>query len=139
MDKPSLMKLIFDTWITNDTGGKTDTTLEEYALEAPEDFEAVEKIADRLMAVFANSVPLEPSKPMWEDDLVRCIIRWMRYGDTTPHKLFTELALSGVKVPKWLVDEPEMAPGEHVVSKGTCAVIVYRAMIDAHQRTAKGD
>jgi hypothetical protein len=135
MTKEDLIKLIFDTWLTNNVE-KPDLNYSamDYALQSPEDYEAVEKIAERLMAIFANSVPTEPTKVMWGDDLVRVIIRWMREGTCTPKRLYKDMESCGIAIPDWMVKEQELAALDHVVSKGTCAVLVYKAMLDAHRK-----
>jgi hypothetical protein len=75
-------------------------------------------------------VPVEPTEKMWGSDLVRAIVRWLE-GDTHRSSgLFNQLTLCGIKKPQWLVDEKEMASAFHTVSKGTRAVILYRAMIN---------
>jgi hypothetical protein len=68
---------------------------------------------------------------MWGNDLVRNIVRWMGFDRSTPQALFEAFSFTGIAVPDWLAAEPEMENLNHVVSKGTQAVILYRAMIAA--------
>lgn len=73
-------------------------------------------------------VPKEPTQEQW-GELARDIMMWMRFSQPTPAKLFKHLDMLGREIPQWLRDEPEMKHLDHVVSKGTCCVIVYRAML----------
>lgn len=85
---------------------------------------------DRELAAAAIKAMREPTEEQW-GGLARHIIMWMDMQPKTPRALFTHLERSGVDVPQWLRDEPEMQALDHVPSKGTRAAIVYRAMIDA--------
>lgn len=76
-----------------------------------------------------GAVPREPTKEMWGNDLVRALIFWQRTERPTPSKLFLHCKNCGVAVPQWLSDEPEMKNLDHVTSKGTVAVLIYRAML----------
>ncbi|MDE2096348.1 MAG: hypothetical protein KGL39_03815 [Patescibacteria group bacterium] len=88
----------------------------------------LEKIAaDRSVRL----VLAEPSKEMWSG-LARDIVMWTGMhcaGDLTPRNLFLHLERLGREIPQWLRDEPEMKSLDHVPSKGTRAVIIYKAMI----------
>lgn len=75
----------------------------------------------------------EPTEAQW-GGLARQIIFWMDMQPKTPRALFNHLERSGWEIPQWLRDEPEMRNLDHAVSKGTRAVLVYRAMIDAIER-----
>jgi hypothetical protein len=80
-------------------------------------------------------VPREPTAAMW-GELARDIIMWMdmHHGsDLTPRILFAHLERIGRDIPRWLRDEPELQALDHVPSKGTRAVLVYRAMIQASE------
>jgi hypothetical protein len=79
----------------------------------------------------------EPTEAQW-DGLARQIIMWMDMEPKTPRALFKHLERSGYEIPQWLRDEPEMKNLDHVPSKGTRAVLVYRAMIDAALRGEEG-
>jgi hypothetical protein len=82
----------------------------------------------------------EPTDAMW-DGLARSIMMWLDMEPRTPRALFQHLKRSGRGIPKWLTDEPEMQRLDHVPSKGTRCVIIYRAMIDAvlHRIDGKGE
>lgn len=75
----------------------------------------------------------DPTEAQW-GGLARQIIFWMDMQPKTPRALFKHLERSGWEIPQWLRDEPEMRNLDHTVSKGTRAVLVYRAMIDAIER-----
>ena len=80
-------------------------------------------------------IPREPTEDQW-GGLARDIIMWhdMYEGNRrTPAALFLHLKMSGKDIPKWLRDESEMKNLDHVPSKGTRAVIIYKAMIEAGQ------
>lgn len=73
-------------------------------------------------------LPLEPTELMW-DGLARQIMEWLSFdGRKTPRRLFGHLTLIGHEIPQWLKDEPEMDNLDHVPSKGTRCVILYKAM-----------
>jgi hypothetical protein len=78
-------------------------------------------------------VPAIPNEKMWGNDLVRNIVRWMSGDRATPAILITNLKFVGVAIPEWLASEPEMKSLDHHVTKGTQAVILFRAMIAASQ------
>ncbi len=75
-------------------------------------------------------VPITPTEEMWGNALVRSVMRWCSNDQPTLDKLFKDLKYVGVAAPKWLYDEAEMSANFHVVSKGTRAVIVYKAMLE---------
>jgi len=86
-------------------------------------------------------VPKEPTEEQWSG-LARDIVMWLDMDRPTPRALFDHLHRLGVAVPGWLGVEPEMQNLDHVVSKGTRAVVIYRAMLLAapgaelsHQKT----
>lgn len=70
-----------------------------------------------------------PPEEAW-GGLARQIIFWMDMEPRTPRALFKHLERSGYAIPDWLRKEPEMRGLDHVPSKGTRAVLVYRAMLD---------
>lgn len=80
-------------------------------------------------------VPVDAPEKMW-DGLPRAIMMWLDMGDRTPRALFQHLARSGVGIPEWLKNEPEMKHLNHVPSKGTRCVILYRAMLENWRATA---
>jgi hypothetical protein len=64
------------------------------------------------------------------DGLPRQIMMWMDFGErTTPRSLFAHLERSGYEIPQWLRDEPEMQHLDHVPSKGTRCVLIWKAML----------
>lgn len=84
----------------------------------------------RRIAEAAIKAMREPTDEQW-DGLARQIVMWMDMQPKTPMALFTHLDRAGYEIPKWLSDEPEMKSLDHVPSKGTRAVLIYKAMIDA--------
>ena len=56
---------------------------------------------------------------------------WLDFARKTPRTLFDHLRNLGVEAPQWLIDEPEMKNLDHVVSKGTRCVLIYKAMLAA--------
>lgn len=74
----------------------------------------------------------QPTEAMW-GGLARDIMMWLDMGDKTPRALFAHLERTGYrgKVPQWLRDEPEMKNLDHVPSKGTRCVLIWRAMEEA--------
>jgi hypothetical protein len=78
-------------------------------------------------------VPENATENQW-GGLARDIVMWMdmhQGPSKTPRNLFIHLERLGRDVPQWLRDEPEMKNLDHVPSKGTRAVIIYRAMLAA--------
>ena len=61
--------------------------------------------------------------------LARAIVFAFELYAPTPNGLLTHLKLSGIDAPQWLLDEPEMRRRGHAISKGTRAVIIYKAML----------
>lgn len=90
----------------------------------------LEKMTREHIATAAIKAMREPVEDQW-GELARQIIFWMDMQPKTPRALFQHLERSGREIPQWLRDEPEMKRLDHVPSKGTRAVLVYRAMIDA--------
>ena len=76
-------------------------------------------------------VPVEPTSEQW-GGLARDIIFWLRSDShQTPGSLIEFLRNMGNEIPSWLTDEPEMKNANHVISKGTLAAIIYKAMLAA--------
>lgn len=67
---------------------------------------------------------------LW-DGLPRQLMFWQDFADKSPRALFKHLERSGYEIPQWLRDEPEMQSLGHTPSKGTRAVLVYKAFIKA--------
>lgn len=78
-----------------------------------------------------RAVPDIPTEAMW-NGLARDIVMWMDMAERkTPATLFEHLSRLGTDIPQWLRDEAEMQNPHHTISKGTRAVIIYRAMLSA--------
>lgn len=93
--------------------------------------------ADAAIAAVLDAMQ-EPSEAVW-DGLPRDLIMWMDMEPKTPRGLFRHLKLCRGKVPEWLTKEPEMGSLDHTVSKGSRAVLVYKAMLAAFRREALGE
>lgn len=86
-----------------------------------------------LNIAFTTMLAEGPREGMWLG-LARDIIMWMDMYDgssKTPRNLFEHLERIGRPAPQWLKDEPELTALDHVPSKGTRAVIIFRAMLIA--------
>ena len=79
-------------------------------------------------------VPREPTEAMWGNDLVRWLIRWCGETRPVPESLRFNLLHGYGPVPDWIESEPEFQNEGHVVSKGTRATMIYRAMIAASEK-----
>lgn len=75
-------------------------------------------------------VPVEPDENQW-GNLARDIIKAWDFDMKRPRELFKFLEYSGTDIPQWLRDEPEMKNLDHMPSKGTRAVLIYKAMLEA--------
>lgn len=73
---------------------------------------------------------LEPTSEMW-GELARHLMMAYDLDAKTPRSIFAHLERVGCEIPTWLRDEPEMKALDHTVSKGTRAVVVYKAMLAA--------
>lgn len=74
-------------------------------------------------------VPKEPVEAMW-CGLARRIMVWLEFNDRhTPRSLLDHLNNSTGGIPDWIKEEPEMVNFDHSLSKGTRAVILYKAML----------
>ena len=88
-----------------------------------------------------NAVPegwkLAPVEPTAEQygGLARDIIQWMRFtpsSDQHSQSLIEWLKNMGNEIPSWLMGENEINHlSKHVLSKGTIAAIIYKAMLEA--------
>lgn len=74
-------------------------------------------------------VPLDAPESMW-DGLPRQIMVWLSCERPTPRALFEHMRLCGYEVPDWMREEGELKALDHVPSKGTRCVLIYRAMIE---------
>lgn len=84
------------------------------------------------------AVPFEPTEEQW-GGLARQIMMWLDMGDKTPRDLFQHLKLCGEPIPDWLRNEPEMQALDHVLSKGTRCVLIYKAMLSAYRPEPRHD
>ena len=103
----------------------TDQQMENYAREAIK--------ADRKRRSEPEGwqlVPKEPDDDQW-GNLARDIIKAWDFGIKRPRELFKFLERSGTDIPQWLRDEHEMKNLDHTPSKGTRAVLIYKAMLAA--------
>ena len=79
-------------------------------------------------------VPVEPTIEQY-GGLARDIIQWMRFtpsSDQHSQSLIEWLKNMGNEIPSWLMDENEINHlSKHVLSKGTIAAIIYKAMLEA--------
>ena len=80
-------------------------------------------------------VRVEPTEAMW-GGLARDIMFVLRQERPTPKKLVTHLHALGHNIPDWLAVEIHDTNSDHVISKGTCCVPIYKAMLTA---AAKGE
>lgn len=78
-------------------------------------------------------VPFNPTKDQW-GGLARAIVFWMRSYQSskhTPATLIEFITSLGHEVPEWMGDEAELRTQDHVISKGTAAALIYKAMLAA--------
>lgn len=76
-------------------------------------------------------VPFNPTEDQW-GDLARAIVFWMRSYPShqhTPSTLVEFITSLGYAVPDWMAEESEFKAPHHVISKGTVAALIYKAMI----------
>lgn len=76
-------------------------------------------------------VPFNPTQDQW-GGLARAIVFWMRSYPSnkhTPATLVEFITSLGHEVPEWMGDEVELRAQDHVISKGTVAVLIYKAML----------
>ena len=79
-------------------------------------------------------VPVQPTVDQF-GGMARDIIQWMRFTDSKDQhseSLVKWLKDMGSDIPDWLYSEPEVNHlSKHVISKGTIAAIIYKAMLEA--------
>ena len=79
-------------------------------------------------------VPVEPTAEQY-GGLARDIIQWMRFTESKnqhSESLVKWLKDMGNEIPSWLMGENEINHlSKHVLSKGTIAAIIYKAMLAA--------
>ena len=85
-------------------------------------------------------VPIEPTTEQY-GGLARDIIQWMRFtpsSDQHSQSLIEWLKSMGNEIPSWLMGENEINHlSKHVLSKGTLAAIIYKAMLAAAPKQNK--
>lgn len=84
--------------------------------------------------------PFNPTEEQW-DGLARAIVFWMRSypsNQHTPRTLVEFITSYGHAVPKWMEEESELLAKDHVISKGTIAVLIYKAMLAAAPKPEGG-
>lgn len=84
----------------------------------------------------ARAEALEEGKNNW-DGLARSIMMAFDCDAKTPRAIFKHLSMVGQPVPKWMRDEAEMQNLDHVISKGTRCVLIYRAMAEPALRSGE--
>lgn len=81
-----------------------------------------------------KTVPVEPTAEQF-GGMARDIIQWMRFtpsSDQHSRSLIEWLKNMGNEIPSWLMGENEINHlSKHVLSKGTLAAIIYKAMLEA--------
>ena len=79
-------------------------------------------------------VPIEPTETQF-GGIARDIIQWLRFTESKnqhSESLVKWLRDMGNEIPAWLYSESEINRlSKHVISKGTIAAIIYKAMLDA--------
>ena len=86
-------------------------------------------------------VPVEPN-PAQFGGMARDVIQWMRFTESKnqhSESLVKWLKDMGNEIPAWLYSESEINHlSKHVISKGTIAAIIYKAMLAAAPEQVKG-
>ena len=81
-----------------------------------------------------KTVPVEPTVDQF-GGMARDIIQWLRFTDSKDQhseSLVKWLKDMGNEIPAWLYSETEINHlSKHVISKGTIAAIIYKAMLAA--------
>ena len=79
-------------------------------------------------------VPVEPTAEQF-GGMARDVIQWMRFTESKnqhSESLVKWLKDMGNEIPSWLMGENEINHlSKHVISKGTIAAIIYKAMLAA--------
>ena len=86
-------------------------------------------------------VPVEPTTEQF-GGMARDVIQWMRFTESKnqhSESLVKWLKDMGNEIPSWLMGENEINHlSKHVLSKGTIAAIIYKAMLAAAPEQIKG-
>ena len=97
----------------------------------------IEKLQAAMKAAVPEGFKVVPVEPTTEQygGLARDIIQWMRFtpsNDQHSQSLIEWLKNMGNEIPGWLMSENEINHlSKHVLSKGTIAAIIYKAMLAA--------
>jgi len=121
MDDPE--EWCFDKW--NEL--KPDSNGDDYSADA-----LAAALVASIQAAFAEREARlwTPPEEAWSG-LARALMMAFDMECKTPRQIFQHLDRTGKAIPQWLRDEPEMQHLDHVPSKATRAVIIYRAMLEA--------
>ena len=115
--------------------GLEKETLADMAYQQSKIIEKLQKAA-KAQAVLEGwkLVPVEPTSDQF-GGMARDIIQWMRFTESKNQhsdSLVKWLKDMGSKIPDWLYSESEINHlSKHVISKGTIAAIIYKAMLAA--------
>ena len=115
--------------------GLEKETLADMAYQQSKIIEKLQKAA-KAQAVLEGwkLVPVEPTSDQF-GGMARDIIQWMRFTESKNQhsdSLVKWLKDMGNKIPDWLYSESEINHlSKHVISKGTIAAIIYKAMLAA--------
>lgn len=102
------------------------TTFRDYGIQSA--LLAIERMEERVRAETERL--RNPKQEMWSG-LARQLMMAFDMNAKTPREILEHLDRVGYEIPDWLKDEPEMKALDHVVSKGTRVVLIWKAMFDA--------
>ena len=111
-----------------------------YCCERPECIKAQrDELVQRFVEVSKEQAARREEVPehAWNGIARDLFLAW-DMGCKTPRELFDFIERCGGEIPQWLRDEPEMKALDHTPSKGTRAVIVYKAIHEAIIRGGQG-
>lgn len=106
------------------------------SLEASRVVSERDRLKQQLREAEARAVPEIPTEAMW-GGMARDAMMWLSFNRPTAGALLKHFEMLGHEIPQWLRDEPEMQSADHVPSKGTRAVIIWRLMYEAALLTPK--
>ena len=119
------------TWLL----GLEKETLANMAHQQAKLIEKLQKSAKNQSVVGGlKLVPVKPNQAQF-GGIARDVIQWMRFTESKnqhSESLVKWLKDMGNEIPAWLYSEPEINHlSKHVISKGTIAAIIYKAMLEA--------
>ncbi len=127
----------FQKWRT----GKDERTLDETGLTPKLITQAIDWAIEQLDKSVAQAVPkgfkIVPEEPTEQQfgGMARDIIQWLRFTESKnqhSESLVKWLKDMGNEIPDWLYKESEINHlSKHVISKGSIAAIIYKAMLAA--------